>query len=226
MLDFEKARKKEQDTRTKTIAKVQQSYLAAKQAEEGYVQAMKARDAVQVQVQAAEKKQRFGYLTEAELQQQRDLLDQSEGAVLTAYIAYKAALSKLNFDSSGGLTYQNGILPYDKVSNGYEPFDPQPVVADANIGTWKIEPAVDSMTSTFSIQLDSKLRATHYQLRSKTAKQPIGNPIPVDQKVLHLSMVFSDLSDLELVVYKDKTEIVTADLDGYAPSGTLRRRAL
>ena len=226
MLDLEKARKKEQDTRTKTIAKVQQSYLAAKQAEEGYVQAMKARDAVQVQVQEAEQKQRFGYLTAEELQQQQDLLDKSEGAVLGAYVAYKTALSKLNFDSSGALAYQNGILPYDKVSKGYEPFDPQPVVADANIGTWRIEPAVDSMTSTFSIQLDSKLGATHYQLRSKTAKQPIGDPIPIDQKVLHLSIVFSDLSDLELVVYKDKTEIAAADLDGYAPSGTLRGRNL
>ena len=224
MIDLEKARMKEEETRKKAIAKVQQSYLDAKQAEEAYAQAMKARDSVKLQVQDAEKKLRFGYVTEEQLEQQRDTLDKSEQAVWTAYMAYKTSLSLLNANSTGTLRYENGILPYDKVSNGYEPFDPPAATADANLGTWQIEPAADGMTSAFSLKLDAKLGATHYQLRSKTAKKPVGEKVKADQKVVHLALVFSDLSDLELVVYKDKAEIATADLEGYAPSGTLTKR--
>ncbi|MGB8955751.1 MAG: hypothetical protein WCC10_10265 [Tumebacillaceae bacterium] len=225
LLDLEKTRAKEQETRKKTIAKVQKSYLAAKQGEESYVQSMKARDAVKLQVQAAEKKQRLGYLTAEEMDKQLDALDQAEQGVVTAYIAYKTSLSQLNVDSSGGLNYQNGILPYDRVTNGYEPFDPPATaVADSHIGTWLIEPATGTMTSAFSVKLDDKLGATHYQLRSKTAKKPLGEPVKIDQKFVHLSLVFGDTSDLEVVVYKDKAEIAAADLEGYSPSGTLNKR--
>lgn len=72
MLDLNKAMLQEKDARKSAIDNVKQSYLAAKSAEEAYVQAMRARDKAKDDAAAAEKKFKLGLAVKDDLEQAKE----------------------------------------------------------------------------------------------------------------------------------------------------------
>ncbi len=223
MLESDKARLKENDARQKLAAKIKTTYLAVKQAEETHIQAMKAQDKARVASKDAEQKHRFGLLKQEELDAIKALEAQAGEVVTATYLAYRMTLSKLNLDTSGGVVTRNGILPY-QVDSGLDPLI-QPPRDDRSLGGWKLTPAAEGMTSKFSlVDLKEGSEVTHYSLHSKKSGKQIGERMPIKGEVLHLNIVFSDISDLYIVFYKGDTKGEEALLEGYAPSGTLIKK--
>lgn len=77
---------------------------------------------------------------------------------------------------------------------------------DANIedeiGSWEIQEVQKGLVSSISIHLkDSKL-ATHYELFGQDSNQ-IGERVAINEKIYHLPLVFSDIKNLEIKLYKD-----------------------
>ncbi|ASS75483.1 hypothetical protein CIG75_11170 [Tumebacillus algifaecis] len=223
MLEFDKARLKESDTRQKLVTKIKTSYLGVKQSEASYILAMKAQDHARQATKDAEQKKKFGVLKQEELDAVKASEVQAGEMVTSAFLAYKLSLSKLDLDTSGSVVYRNGLLPY-QVDSGLDPLV-QPPSVDLLLGGWKLEPVAEGMTSKFTVgDLKDGLQATHFTLHSKKTGKQIGERTAIKGELLHLNLAFSDISDLYIVLYNGDQKGDEAVLEGYAPKGTLTKK--
>ncbi|ARU62634.1 hypothetical protein CBW65_17895 [Tumebacillus avium] len=223
MLDYDKARLKESDTRQKLTAKIKTSYLGVKQAESTYILAMKALDKAKQDTKKAEEKKKFGVIKQEELDAVKALEVQASEVVTATFLAYKLSLSKLDLDTSGGVVYRNGNLPY-QVDSGLDPLI-KPPAPDLQLGGWKLEPVAEGMTSKFTlVDLKDGYKPTHFTLHSKKTSKQVGARTAITGELLHLNLAFSDTSDLYVVFYSGDKKLDEADLDGYAPKGTLTKK--
>ncbi|TCP59014.1 hypothetical protein EV586_101213 [Tumebacillus sp. BK434] len=223
MLDADKARLKESDSRQKLAAKIKTSYLGVKQAESTYILAMKALDKAKQDTKKAEEKKKFGMIKQEELDAVKALEEQANEVVTSTFLAYKLSLSKLDLDTSGGVAYRNGNLPY-QVDSGLDPLI-KPPAPDLLLGGWKLEPAAEGMTSRFTlVDLKGGYKPTHFSLHSKKNGKQIGERTAITDELLHLNLAFSDTGDLYVVFYNGDKKMDEADLDGYAPKGTLTKK--
>lgn len=128
MLEADKARLKEQDTRKKLINNVKKSYLDAKTAEEAYVQALKLADTRKTELEAASKKHAAGWIKDDEFEKASQASEEAQKGAISGYYAYMSALSTLNVVSAGALdsAWKPGPLPYLTIDDGLEPIKEQP----------------------------------------------------------------------------------------------------
>ncbi|MCM3272292.1 TolC family protein [Paenibacillus elgii] len=225
MLEADKARLKEQDTRKKLINKVKKSYLDAKTAEEAYAQALKLVDTRKAELEAASKKRAVGWIKDDEFEKASQASEETQKAAIAGYYAYKSALSALNVVSAGALdsAWKPGTLPYLAIDDGLEPIKEQPSEPGGGrtfSGKWTVKDAVEGVTGELTIQVPKELGATAFALLTKDGR-PIGGKVPLDGKLVHLNVVFADMSGLKVQFYKDAEVIAEAVPDGYGSSGAL-----
>ncbi|MDQ1909550.1 hypothetical protein RAC89_03405 [Paenibacillus sp. GD4] len=225
MLEQDKARLKERDTRGKLVNKIKKSFLDAKGAEESYAQALKQADRVREELEAARKKHAVKWITDEELAKSVQASEDADKAAMTGYYAYKSALSALNLASAGAVdaALKPGVLPYQDIDDGLAPMGEPP--ADPNaakrlVGSWSVKEAVEGITSELTVKAPKELGATHFALVTWDGK-PVGLKVPIDGKVTHISTVFGDMSQLKIELYKDNTVLASVVPEGNGSTGTL-----
>lgn len=216
MMDLDKAKLKEADTRKNVINKIKKSYLDAKQTEEAYIQTLKARDVAREQLRAAESKVKFGTITEEELLKVREAYIKKEQTVLSSFVAYQSMLSQLDAFSGGAISqrYRPGEIPPPyNVDSGLGPMKPPAAAAVKPLGKWKLKERAESLSSEFSVEPAGVPGVTHFQLVTKDG-QPIGAATPVKEKVIHLNLVFADLQQVKVILLNGSTKLAEAELEG------------
>jgi hypothetical protein len=219
-MEQNKAATKENESRNTVIAAIRTSYLAAKGAEEGYAQALRDRDAAEVNLDKANKTYRLGLLKAEELQKVKDALATADTQIFAAQMTYKTAISKLNFDTGGAVdqTLRRGVLPYKDIDDGLQAVKPAPNKAAS--GKWQLKPAVGPLLSDFTVTANKRLKATDYALFNKEGK-PIGKKTPVGKKIRYLTLQFSKPEELKVVLYSKDEAIGEFQVAGSGTGGTI-----
>ncbi len=228
MMELDKAKLKEQDAQAALDAKVKKSYLDAKTAEENYAKALQDLDAKKKDLQT--KQTRFGYRLLS-----RDALDQAaqdtataEAAVKSAMFSYLSALYTLDNDTSGGVEpyLTVGVLPYQRIDDGLEPFQSAAADQAAVGGKWELADKAGSLIAELHVTADKQIPAPYYGLYLKDGT-PLSDIVPVKQPLSALKLVFNDLSELSVLFYDEPSGQPTAEagLDGYGSAGSLAVQA-
>lgn len=219
-MEQNKAQLQEKESRNAVIAAVRQSFLAAKGAEEAYAQALRDKDNAVSNLAKANQKVKLSLMKSEELQAYEDALDQADQQIVAAQIAYKMALGKLDQGTGGAVnrTLREGMLPYRNLDDGLTPMKPQK--PKAPLGTWKLKPAVGQLLSDFSISVSKKLGATDYAVFTKDGKR-VGKRTKINKSMRNLTLKFSQIDQLKVVLYKKGKVIQTLPLDGKGSTGQL-----
>ncbi|GAA3405690.1 stalk domain-containing protein [Paenibacillus hodogayensis] len=214
-----KAAQKEKESRAGVIAAVRQTYLDAKGAEEAYAQALRNRDAAADALGKAESKRKLGLSPEEELDGAKEAFAASDALVLSAQIAYRGAIGKLNTDTGGAVegTYRQGVLPYEQIDDGLSPVAPLPDKRSS--GKWTVRPAVGELLSEFEPSPDKRLQATEYALFDANGAI-IGGRTKAGKPLRLLSLYVAQPERLKLVLYRGDDTIGEAQLEGSASLGT------
>ncbi|WNR44025.1 copper amine oxidase N-terminal domain-containing protein [Paenibacillus roseipurpureus] len=219
-MEQNKAALQEKESRTTVIADVRQSFLEAKGAEEGYAQALRDKDNAVANLAKANQKLKLSLMKADELQAYKDAVDQADAGITAAQIGYKLAIGKLDQATGGAVnrTLRSGILPYRDLDDGLSPVKPQK--PKAPLGTWKLKPAVGQLLSDFSVRVSKKLGATDYAVYTKDGKR-IGKRTKINKSIRNLSLKFSQIDQLKVVLYKRGKVIGVLPLDGKGSTGQL-----
>ncbi|NRF90900.1 hypothetical protein HQN89_07680 [Paenibacillus frigoriresistens] len=219
-MEQNKALLQEKESRNAVIAAVRQSFLEAKGAEEGYAQALRDKDNAAANLDKANQKLKLSLMKTDDLQAYKNAVIQADQQILAAQIGYKMALGKLDMDTGGAVerTIKKGILPYRNLDDGLAAVKPQK--PKAPLGTWKLKPAVAALLSDFSIKVNKKLGATEYAVFTKEGRA-IGKRTKINKPVRHLSLKFSSIDQLKVVLYKKGKKIDELPLEGKGNSGQL-----
>ncbi|CAN7259537.1 stalk domain-containing protein [Paenibacillus sp. LjRoot56] len=219
-MEQNKAQLQEKESRNAVIAAVRQSFLEAKGAEEAYAQALRDKDNAVSNLAKANQKLKLSLMKSEELQTYKDAVDQADQQIVAAQIAYKLALGKLDLGTGGAVnrTLREGILPYRDLDDGLSPMKPQK--PKAPLGTWKLKPAVGQLLSDFSINVSKKLGATDYAVFTKDGKR-VGKRTKINKSLRNLTLKFSQIDQLKVVLYKKGEVIQTLPLDGKGSTGQL-----
>jgi hypothetical protein len=219
-MEQNKAQLQEKESRNAVIAAVRQSFLEAKGAEEAYAQALRDKDNAVTNVAKANQKVKLSLMKSEELQAYKDAVDQADQQIMSAQIAYKLALGKLDQGTGGAVnrTLREGILPYRDLDDGLSPMKPQK--PKAPLGSWKLKPAVGQVLSDFSISVSKKLGATDYAVFTKDGKR-VGKRTKINKSVRNLTLKFSQIDQLKVVLYNKGKIIQTLPLDGKGSTGQL-----
>ncbi|WP_246302845.1 copper amine oxidase N-terminal domain-containing protein [Paenibacillus plantarum] len=219
-MEQNKAQLQEKESRNAVIADVRQSFLEAKGAEEAYAQALRDKDNGVTNLSKANQKVKLSLMKSEELQAYKDAVDQADQQIMSAQIAYKLALGKLDQGTGGAVnrTLREGILPYRDLDDGLSPMKPQK--PKAPLGTWKLKPAVGQLLSDFSISVSKKLGATDYAVFTKDGKR-VGKRTKINKSVRNLTLKFSQIDQLKVVFYNKGQVIQTLPLDGKGSTGQL-----
>lgn len=219
-MEQNKAQLQEKESRNAVIAAVRQSFLEAKGAEEAYAQALRDKDNAVSNLAKANQKLKLSLMKSEELQTYKDAVDQADQQIMAAQIAYKLALGKLDLGTGGAVnrTLREGILPYRDLDDGLSPMKPQK--PKAPLGTWKLKPAVGQLLSDFSINVSKKLGATDYAIFTIDGKR-VGKRTKINKSLRNLTLKFSQIDQLKVVLYKKGEVIQTLPLDGKGSTGQL-----
>ncbi len=219
-MEQNKALLQEKESRNAVIAAVRQSFLEAKGAEEGYAQALRDKDNAAANLDKANQKLKLSLMKTDDLQAYKDAVIQADQQILAAQMGYKMALGKLDMDTGGAVerTIKKGILPYRNLDDGLAAVKPQK--PKAPLGTWKLKPAVAALLSDFSIKVNKKLGATEYAVFTKEGRA-IGKRTKINKPVRNLSLKFSSIDQLKVVLYKKGKKIDELPLEGKGNSGQL-----
>lgn len=219
-IEQNKAQLQEKESRNAVIADIRQAFLEAKGAEEGYAQALRDKDTAVVNLTKAGQKIKLSLMKAEELQPYSEAVDQADKQITSAQIAYKMAIGKLDLATGGTVdrTLREGILPYKELDDGLSPLKPQK--PKAPLGTWKLKPAVGQLLSDFSISVSKKLGATEYAVFSKDGKR-IGKRTKINKSLRNLSLKFSEIDQLKVVLYKKGKKLQELPLDGKGSTGQL-----
>ncbi|KRE50109.1 stalk domain-containing protein [Paenibacillus sp. Soil724D2] len=219
-MEQNKALLQEKESRNAVIAAVRQSFLEAKGAEEGYAQALRDKDNAVVNLDKANQKLKLSLMKTDELQAYKDAVIQADQQILSAQMGYKMALGKLDLDTGGAVerTIKKGILPYRDLDDGLAAVKPQK--PKAPLGTWKLKPSVGTLLSDFSVKVNKKLGATEYAVFTKEGRA-IGKRTKINKPVRNLSLKFSSIDQLKVVLYKKGKKIDELPLEGKGNSGQL-----
>lgn len=219
-MEQNKALLQEKESRNAVIAAVRQSFLEAKGAEEGYAQALRDKDNAVANLDKANQKLKLSLMKTDELQAYKDAVIQADQQILSAQMGYKMALGKLDIDTGGAVerTIKKGILPYRDLDDGLAAVKPQK--PKAPLGTWKLKPAVGPLLSDFSVTVNKKLGATEYAVFTKEGRA-IGKRTKINKPVRNLSLKFSSIDQLKVVLYQKGKKIDELPLEGKGNSGQL-----
>lgn len=219
-IEQNKAQQQEKESRNAVIADIRQAFLEAKGAEEGYAQALRDKDTAVVNLTKAGQKIKLSLMKAEELQPYTEAVDQADKQITAVQIAYKMAIGKLDLATGGMVdrTLLEGILPYKDLDDGLSPLKPQK--PKAPLGTWKLKPAVGQLLSDFSINVSKKLGATEYAVFSKDGKR-IGKRTKINKTLRNLSLKFSEIDQLKVVLYKKGKKLQELPLDGKGSTGQL-----
>ncbi|WP_246320512.1 stalk domain-containing protein [Paenibacillus qinlingensis] len=219
-MEQNKVQLQEKESRNAVIAAVRQSFLEGKGAEEAYAQALRDKDNATTNLAKANQKVKLSLMKSEELQAYKDAVDQADQQIVAAQIAYKMALGKLDQGTGGAVnrTLREGILPYRDLDDGLTPMKPQK--PRAPLGTWKLKPAVGQLLSDFSINVSKKLGATDYAVFTTDGKR-VGKRTKVNKPLRNLTLKFSQIDQLKVVLYKKGKVIQTLPLDGKGSTGQL-----
>ena len=219
-MEQNKALLQEKESRNAVIAAVRQSFLEAKGAEEGYAQALRDKDNAVVNLDKANQKLKLSLMKTDELQAYKDAVIQADQQILSAQMGYKMALGKLDLDTGGAVerTIKKGVLPYRDLDDGLAAVKPQK--PKAPLGTWKLKPAVGALLSDFSVKVNKKLGATEYAVFTKEGRA-IGKRTKMNKPVRNLTLKFSSIDQLKVVLYKKGKKIDELPLEGKGNSGQL-----
>lgn len=219
-MEQNKALLQEKESRNAVIAAVRQSFLEAKGAEEGYAQALRDKDNAAQNLEKANQKLKLSLMKTDELGAYKDAVNQADQQILSAQMAYKMALGKLDIDTGGAVegTLKKGILPYRNLDDGLAAVKPQK--PKAPLGTWKLKPTVGPLLSDFSVTVNKKLGATEYAVFTKEGRA-VGKRMKMNKPVRNLSLNFSSIDQLKIVLYQKGKKIDELDLEGKGNSGQL-----
>ncbi|NOU87173.1 hypothetical protein GC102_15475 [Paenibacillus sp. LMG 31460] len=219
-MEQNKALLQEKESRNAVIAAVRQSFLEAKGAEEGYAQALRDKDNAVANLDKANQKLKLSLMKTDELQAYMDAVFQADQQILSAQMGYKMALGKLDLDTGGAVerTIKKGILPYRDLDDGLAAVKPQK--PKAPLGTWKLKPSVGALLSDFSVKVNKKLGATEYAVFTKEGRA-IGKRTKMNKPVRNLSLKFSSIDQLKVVLYQKGKKIDELPLEGKGNSGQL-----
>jgi hypothetical protein len=219
-MEQNKALLQEKESRNAVIAAVRQSFLEAKGAEEGYAQALRDKDNAVANLDKANQKLKLSLMKTDELLAYKDAVIQADQQILSAQMAYKMALGKLDMDTGGAVerTIKKGILPYRDLDDGLAAVKPQK--PKAPLGTWKLKPSVGTLLSDFSVMVNKKLGATEYAVFTKEGRA-IGKRTKMNKPVRNLSLKFSSIDQLKVDLYQKGKKINELPLEGKGNSGQL-----
>ncbi|NOU76919.1 hypothetical protein GC098_37110 [Paenibacillus sp. LMG 31458] len=219
-MEQNKALLQEKESRNAVIAAVRQSFLEAKGAEEGYAQALRDKDNAVANLDKANQKLKLSLMKTDELQAYKDTVIQADQQILSAQMGYKMALGKLDMDTGGAVerTIKKGVLPYRDLDDGLAAVKPQK--PKAPLGTWKLKPSVGTLLSDFSVKVNKKLGATEYAVFTKEGRA-IGKRTKMNKPVRNLSLKFSSIDQLKVVLYQRGKKIDELHLEGKGNSGRL-----
>ncbi|OAS20679.1 stalk domain-containing protein [Paenibacillus oryzisoli] len=219
-MEQNKAQLQEKESRNAVIAAVRQLFLEAKGAEEAYAQALRDKDGAVSNLSKANQKVKLSLMKAEELGPYKDAIDQADQQIVSAQIAYKMALGKLDQGTGGAVnrTLREGILPYRNLDDGLTPMTPQK--PKAPLGTWKLKPAVGQLLSDFSISVNKKLGATDYAVFTQDGKR-IGKRTKITKSLRNLTLKFSQIDQLKIVLYNKGKVIQTLPLDGKGSTGQI-----
>ncbi|WP_307605728.1 stalk domain-containing protein [Paenibacillus sp. V4I9] len=219
-MEQNKALLQEKESRNAVIAAVRLSFLEAKGAEEGYAQALRDKDNAVANLDKANQKLKLSLMKTDELQAYKDAVVQADQQILSAQMGYKMALGKLDLDTGGAVerTIKKGVLPYRNLDDGLAAVKPQK--PKAPLGTWKLKPSVDTLLSDFSVKVNKKLGATEYAVFTKEGRA-IGKRTKMNKPVRNLSLKFSSIDQLKVVLYQKGKKIDELPLEGKGNSGQL-----
>ncbi|KRE86532.1 hypothetical protein ASG89_11035 [Paenibacillus sp. Soil766] len=219
-MEQNKAQLQEKESRIAVIAAVRQSFLEAKGAEEAYAQALRDKDIAVTNLDKANQKVKLSLMKSEELQAFKDAVDQADQQIVSAQIAYKMVLGKLDQGTGGAVnrTLREGILPYRDLDDGLSPMKPQK--PKAPLGTWKLKPVVGQLLSDFSISVSKKLGATDYAVFTTDGKK-VGKRTKINKSLRNLTLKFSQIDQIKVVLYNKGKVIQTLPLDGKGSTGQL-----
>ncbi|MFD2673202.1 stalk domain-containing protein [Marinicrinis sediminis] len=222
LMEWKQARQQEEETRKQLILKIKQSYLAAKQSEEEYVQAIKQEKESEKTQKQQQLKFDYGLITAGELEEKKKAVETATQQRISAYLAYQSAIGKLNTDTSGALEglRQPGILPTDGIEDGLSSLAGSSSTDSGEVGKWELESGAEGLLGKLRLSLDASLGITDIVVTSASL-QIIDKRVKVGEPIQHLSVVFQDLSQLRFHVYKQQKWIASGRLTGSGKKGSL-----
>ncbi|MBP1966271.1 stalk domain-containing protein [Paenibacillus aceris] len=219
-MEQNKAALQEKESRAAVIAAVRASYMEAKGAEESYAQALRDKDSAVSALGSATQKVKLSLMKTEELAPYKEAVSKADEQILSAQMSYETALGKLDIDTGGAVekTLKKGILPYRNLDDGLAAVKAQNPKAPA--GTWKLKPAVGPLLSDFSVTVNKKLGATEYAVFTKDGV-PVGKRVKVNKAVRNLTLKFSQIDSLKVVLYAKGKPISELLLEGKGTAGQL-----
>ncbi|MEI7025488.1 TolC family protein [Paenibacillus sp. y28] len=225
MLDQDKARLKEAETRKNLILQTKQSFYDTKASEEAFAQALIKADKARQALDNAGKKHQAGWMTEEEYKAVQEALAEAEKGAVTGLFSYLSALSAFNMATSGALdsAYVDGWLPYGDIDDGLSPLQqPQDQLSPGQLaGAWTLKDAVEGVTSTFRVSIPPAVGATHYTLLTDQGVT-VGDPVKLTEPVIHVNAVFGEMSLLKVQLLQDGKPVAEALVEGSGSGGALQ----
>lgn len=224
-MEQNKAALQEKESRAAVIAAVRASYMEAKGTEEGYAQALRDKDSAVSALDSATQKVKLSLMKTEELAPYKEAVSKADEQILSAQMSYETALGKLDIDTGGAVekTLKKGILPYRNLDDGLAAVKAQNPKAPA--GTWKLNPAVGPLLSDFSVTVNKKLGATEYAVLTKDGV-PVGKRVKINKAVRNLTLKFSQIDSLKVVLYAKGKPISELLPEGKGNAGQLAAPAL
>lgn len=232
VLDRDKIRVTESEARAQLTEKIKGAYDAVKELELAYKESIETIEVEQENYSKAFEQNKLGLLGFAELEAARMAVVNAEATALTNLINYNKFIHTLDFYTVGGMSGKLSSVDFD--SGVYVAGESIPVSEEGETAaldkkvdkpTWVIEVPYTEYRFSFGIYLPSSIEATHFQLELEDGRK-VGEKTEVKKRLEHMPILFSDSSILRVNLYKDKTRVYEALLDGTDYSGTLELKAV
>ena len=213
LVERDKARQAEQTAMTQLEDSVYNTYSSLKQMESAYQNAEKALELAKTNYESKLEQNKRGLVEFTTLESSRSDFYTKQANLYEMKMEYTKALSSFNLMTAG---YVNQLLEGGDFSqNQLEAGD-----TFASQATWYLDTSLTSQTFTFGVELPQEYDVDQYQLFYEG--QAIGDPVGIDETIVHLPFTYQDTTLMEVRFYKDGVHCYTSQFDGGQYSGVLQ----
>ena len=213
LVERDKARQAEQTAMTQLEDSVYNTYSSLKQMESAYQNAEKALELAKTNYESKLEQNKRGLVEFTTLESSRSDFYTKQANLYEMKMEYAKALSSFNLMTAG---YVNQLLEGGDFSqNQLEAGD-----TFASQATWYLDTSLTSQTFTFGVELPQEYDVDQYQLFYEG--QAIGDPVGIDETIVHLPFTYQDTTLMEVRFYKDGVHCYTSQFDGGQYSGVLQ----
>ncbi len=227
VLDRDKKRVTEAGARKQLEEKIKGAYDSVRELEGAYKESVESIKKEKSNYSKAFDQNKLGKLSFSELESARIAVVTAEQSALSNLINYNKFIHTLNFNTVGGLQGKLAIIDFD--SGVYDSGDSIPISVESETKsqdkktdkpTWTIEVPYTEYRFSFGIYLPKTIEATHFQLELEDGRK-VGGKTEVKKRLEHMPILFADSSRLRLKLFKNKTQIYEAMIEGTDYAGTL-----